>query len=622
MLWYARMRMTKFVLIVSLACSLCRPASASDDSKDVTINVLILFDLEPSVLIYQQVFGGILDTLSGFHPLRSEIYADYLDLDRFKETHHQERIRQSLLEKYKDRNIDVIITTGLQSLKMAISVREQIGRDAKIVFGGVTSRQIEQIDLPALTRGLFSSVDPTQNLELARRLQPEANRIVVMAGSSVFRQNLLKRIKAAFPAEIDGIKIEYVTGLKYDEYIKFVRGLDRKTILLFFGVRVDAAGQEFVAIYAMEEIARASSTPLYTVFPGPIGTGALGGFVAPYDVVGNTLGELAIEAYQGMEPRILSLATLNKPIVDWRVLRRFGIDPERLPEGTDVRFMQFSVWDQHKPEILLSLALAATLIASAFVFAVIERKRRTTAHSLNEERLELSRLSRLTHLGVLSGALAHELNQPLSAMLYNSEMAKRKLEERPPDTQEVAAILSDIREDNERAATVVRQLRFLFGTGEVEKEEVDLDELVRSTLKLVKSETSMSGVKVTYEPPPEPKITFGSRTQIQQVINNVLVNALDELETVSRDRRQVALSHCPPDGDMLCLSISDSGNGFSSDMTERALRPFSTTKEGGMGLGLAVSRLIVEAHGGKLEIDSTYTSGARLLIYLPMHEAS
>jgi two-component system, LuxR family, sensor kinase FixL len=229
---------------------------------------------------------------------------------------------------------------------------------------------------------------------------------------------------------------------------------------------------------------------------------------------------------------------------------------------------------------------------------------------VQQQRSELAHLSRVTMLGELSGSLAHELNQPLTAILSNAQAALRFLAHENADLNEVREILTDIVNEDKRAGEVIRRLRLLLKKGEVQHQPLDINEVVMEVLKLVHSDLVNQGVTMHTELAPELPVLQGDRVQLQQVLLNLVMNACDAMATTARDDRQIILRTAVSEDSAVCVSVADCGEGIAPDKLDQVFEPFFTSKSHGMGLGLAVCRTIITAHGGRLWASNTPERGA------------
>jgi two-component system sensor kinase FixL len=236
-------------------------------------------------------------------------------------------------------------------------------------------------------------------------------------------------------------------------------------------------------------------------------------------------------------------------------------------------------------------------------------RRKAAELEIEKSRVSLAHLSRVAMLGELSSSLAHEINQPLTAILANAQAAQRFLARDGEELQEVREILADIVKEDQRAGEVIRRLRLLLKKGEVEFQELELSEVVRDALELVRTDLLNRSVTVSADLPRGLPPAAGDRIQIQQVIVNLVTNACDAMEGKETRDRRIAVRTAADGGD-LCVSIEDHGSGISPEQEQRLFEPFFTTKAQGMGLGLSVCRTIVEAHGGKLWATNNPDGGA------------
>jgi len=235
------------------------------------------------------------------------------------------------------------------------------------------------------------------------------------------------------------------------------------------------------------------------------------------------------------------------------------------------------------------------------------------------QREQLTRLARASALGELSGAFAHELNQPLAAIRANADAARRLLERGGPVLPRIAEILDDIVSEDQRASELIKRLRALFMNGQPEPQAVDLNELVRESVELVRGELRQQQVALTLDLAPGPCRMDGDRIQLQQVLLNLIVNASEAMRVCPAGGRalRVATSGAGVGRNAFIVTITDTGAGIAAEPISRIFEPFFTTKTHGLGLGLSISRAIVTQHGGSLEAENNPERGSRFRIILP-----
>jgi PAS domain S-box-containing protein len=243
---------------------------------------------------------------------------------------------------------------------------------------------------------------------------------------------------------------------------------------------------------------------------------------------------------------------------------------------------------------------------------ITERKK--AERELEQQRAELAHLSRVTLLGELAGSLAHELNQPLTAILSNAQAAQHFIAHDQADLNEIRDILADIVAQDKRAGEVIRRLRLLLKKGEVQLQPLDINEVVEDVLKLVRSDLVNQGVIAQTELAPDPPVLHGDRVQLQQVLLNLVMNACDAMADVAPHVRRLTIRANPAGDGSVHLSVADCGTGISPEQLERIFEPFYTTKPQGLGLGLVVCRTIIAAYGGKLWAASNPEGALRFIL--------
>lgn len=242
------------------------------------------------------------------------------------------------------------------------------------------------------------------------------------------------------------------------------------------------------------------------------------------------------------------------------------------------------------------------------------------ASTVQRQRDELAHVVRINTIGELAGSLAHELNQPLTAILSNAQAAQRFLAADPTSLEEVRAILQDIVIDDKRAGDVIRRVRDLVRNGNIEIAPLDLETILRDVVKLIHTDAILHNVNVVLQVDPGARRVYGDKVQFQQVLLNLLLNAFQAMKLCPMNERQVTVRTGPSKDHKVMIAVRDCGEGLKSDQLDKIFQPFYTTKDNGLGLGLAISRSIVEAHGGRLWAQNNPDRGATICFTVPLCE--
>jgi two-component system, LuxR family, sensor kinase FixL len=242
---------------------------------------------------------------------------------------------------------------------------------------------------------------------------------------------------------------------------------------------------------------------------------------------------------------------------------------------------------------------------------------RTEQYGLNRNLGELTHLTRVSALGELAGSLAHELNQPLTAMLSNAQAAQRFLDADPVNEEEVRDTLKDIVADSCRAGDIIKKIRALVRKSEMERLPIDVGGVVRDAALLVHSDAIVRNIRIRLDIANDLPRVPGDKVQLQQVLLNLLLNSFDAMRDCAPPDRVVTLKVSAQTEDAVRVMVRDHGHGLTTDQKEKIFEPFFTSKQHGLGLGLSISRTIVAAHGGHIWAENNPDGGATFYVELP-----
>ena len=249
-----------------------------------------------------------------------------------------------------------------------------------------------------------------------------------------------------------------------------------------------------------------------------------------------------------------------------------------------------------------------------------EKKLRDSEQRLLDAQMELARVTRVTTLGELTASIAHEVNQPLAAVVANAEACLRWLDSGTPDLDAVRRSVKWVIDDGIRASEVIRRIRALANKTEIEKVPLDVNDLVREIIALVQRELISHQVSLRTEFAPALPMILGDRVQLQQVIINLVMNGIEAMQSVTDRPRELVIRSGQDETRRVLVSVTDSGVGISAENADRLFTAFFTTKSGGMGMGLSICRSIMEAHGGRLSVAGNEGPGATFQFVLPLHQ--
>jgi C4-dicarboxylate-specific signal transduction histidine kinase len=237
-----------------------------------------------------------------------------------------------------------------------------------------------------------------------------------------------------------------------------------------------------------------------------------------------------------------------------------------------------------------------------------------------QRREELAHVTRVGMMGELTTSLAHEINQPLTAILSNAEAAQRFLSRATPDISEVRQILGDIIRDDRRASDVVRKIRALVKKENLRREPLDLNVVIQDVVDLVKGEFLLQGMSIATDLVPALALIHGDGIQLQQVILNLILNGAAAMRNSASGQRRIIVRTEMPDSRTVKALVTDYGTGIDEHHIDRLFEPFFTTKPEGLGMGLSISQTIIKAHGGTMEAWNNPQGGATFAFTLPVNQ--
>lgn len=577
---------------------------------------LLIYSGHTTLAANIEATAGVTAVLDAALQADYEIYAEYRDDQRFPGAEASDAFVAGMERKYRGQRFDAVLAFGHSALRYVLDHQDELAPGVPVVFCGITEAALAGIRLPANVHGIVSRYSVPGTLALARHLQPQARHAVILTGSGEFDRSWQARARAEL-AGVDGIAIDYASDRTLGGFQQLAAGLDPDTILIILTIYQDAAGQHFTPLNAAALIAAQAAAPSYAVYDTFIGRGVVGGEVQRFRDVGTAMAEQALLLVAGATDVVPMRDVPARPVVDWRQMQRFGLARAALPPGAVLEFYVPSAWEQYRPQILAMLLVILLQAATIAALVVQDRRRRRAELELAARRVELAHMSRVVQLGELSGALAHELNQPLTSILANAEAGAQLVARDPVDREEIAAILGDIAEDDRRAAGIIVELRRLIAKGEVELVPLDLNEIIAATLRLTQSELLVREVAV------EARLALGGMPiranlpQIKQVLLNLMLNAADAMAGQPARARLITVSTRLRADGWRELAVADRGPGLAAAVASDPFRPFVTTKAAGLGLGLAICRTIVQAHGGTLAFDDGVRQGVRVVLALP-----
>jgi signal transduction histidine kinase len=580
--------------------------------------ILILSGAEVMLPAGQAIDAAIRKDLSaaGLGPL--EFYSEGLDSYRFHSEAYERELATFLGRKYAEREPAVVFALTDIALDFLLRYHGELWPDSPIVFTNVDPRYFDARSRPPWVTGIVDDEDFTQTVALARRLQPDARRILVVGGSDDRDATTNARAAKSLENLRPPYEISVRAGVPLADFPREFGHLPPDTILLFTMMFRDSEGRAIVPRGAAQALSEAASVPVYSVHSTFLGTGIVGGALFDFEHAGHAAARLGARILGGESPASIPIEQGSPRLqaVDARQLRRFGIPERRVPPDFEIRFRAPSFWEQYRWRIvavLVTLAIETALL----IELVAERHSRQRAETESRQRgQELAHASRLATVGELAASISHEINQPLGAILANAETAELLLQSSNPSPEDLRQILADIRRDDVRASQVMSRVRALAGRRDIEMKPLAVNAVAEAAAGLLEPEAKRRGVVLERDLRAGLPEIRGDDVSLQQVVINLALNGMEAMAETPSGRRRLSIATRNGNGRVV-VRVSDTGRGIPADHESKLFESFFTTKRHGLGLGLSICRSIVDAHGGRIGAQNNGGGGATFEFELP-----
>ncbi len=540
-----------------------------------------------------------------------DVYEVSLDTARVQDPHDEGLFVEYIRAVFYGRKLDLIVPVGAPAVFFMQRYRQMMFPTTPILIVGADVRRIPSTTRMANDAAVLLDLDLPAYLKNILQLRPETTDIAVVVGNSPVERYWTSELRRDFQPFADRVNITWFNDLTFGEMLERAATMPRQSAILWFLLSEDAAGVPYSQDAALEKMREVATAPIFGIGDYQLGRGIVGGPLMQTNVLGREAAEVGLRILRG-EPRGESInppsVTFGSPMYDWRELQRLNISEARLPVGSIVQFRERTVWEQYRLQIFVALVIVFFQAALIGGLLFERQARKHAAEQADKARLEtgqyrenLAHLARVHTVGEMSTAIAHEVNQPLVAIKNYALAARRRLMgDGTLGVAKVQELLDKIEAQASRAGGVLQSLRAMVKKHEPEATETELGELVAVAVKLVEMESRNANIRIESAISPELPFVLADGIQIQQVVLNLTRNAIEAIEGAGITNSVIKVAVASSAKNEIAVSVTDRGPGIAPKDANHIFDPFYSTKRGGLGVGLSISRAIVEAHGGRL----------------------
>jgi signal transduction histidine kinase len=518
---------------------------------------------------------------------------------------------------------DLIVTFGGPATDFARRHRRQLFPDTPLLFAGVDDRFLRDAPREENETVVAVNNDFPKLVDEILQVRPETRQVFMVMGSGPLSEFWRREFDTEFGRFRNRLTFIWSDRLSRAEILRRCAELPRDSAILYFALGTDAMGGMHSDERVFADLLEDATAPLFGTQSAMLGHGIVGGTLLSNEQSSRNVADAAIRLLDGAAPASVTVPVqLPGPtIFDGKMLEKWDISESRLPSGSRVINRQPTLWSQHKSTVL---SAAGVLVVQALLIVGLVYQRRARQRAEVESRRNLALAAdagRRETMSALTGSIAHELGQPLRSMIYNAQALQMMVTRNRATPDTIGEVLSDIQAQGQQATQIIERHRTMLRSRDLEKKPTDLHLVINESLALVAHDMDARQVTATVHLSSTPCVVSGDQVLLQQVLVNLVMNAMDAMADTPPYRRHLTITSDVRAADVE-VTVRDNGTGVPQDVVNKLFTPFMTTKSHGLGIGLTIVRTILDAHGGTIAARNNPEGGASFVVTLPRSDAT
>ncbi len=607
------------VIFITTSLWLAHPVLPQED-EPAPKRVLALFVFRQGLPWAYRIEESMRAALKERATIPIELNVEHADRERFSEKEYRSRLIDLYRYKYARQKMDMVLAVGDGSADLLLEYGQELFGDIPVVLITAQQKQVSPEKLTPRMTALTWGFDFLNTAKLIRQILPDTRTIYVVSGRSLTDREIKKTAMKELTGKLDGLTLRWLDDFSKEELLSKSSQLPEHSAIYYLTVFRDNKGDSFIPREFLADLSADANVPVFGLVNTYLGYGMVGGYLLSATNQGQRYADIILRVLAGKSLLDQSfMGRDNQPMFDWRELNRWSINANRLPADSVILNREQSIWKDHRGEVV-AVILIIGLQALGLVFVIIQHRKRNRAEEIAQRlRDERAHISRLLAMEETAASLAHELNQPLSAVRTYAQAARRFLRSEPLKLDKLDKALAGVITGNRHAEDVIGRIRKALKKEIPQKTHLKAGEMIEAVQVLVRKQAAAANIVLRVKISPQLPPLYGDRIQLQQVLFNLVLNAIEAMSKTPGADRLIVLQAFQETDDLVTISVRDSGKGLDGYEEDRLFDAFYTSKPDGMGIGLAISRSIIEEHKGRLWFSRNPDSGLTFFFTVPVY---